>query len=133
MSHVKAMSVLLMMLGVCRVAAAYTDTGTLYVSGGSGGLCGGSPVLASGYASSTAMGSYSPTGLTGGETLLSLIDSIGTVCPITISGMAVSGFSSNPGQSWLSSVKCGGVTMTGSSAIFIYSGGIASWCVFRRS
>jgi hypothetical protein len=41
--------------------------------------------------------------------------------------LEVSGFSSNPGQSWLSSVTCNGVTNSGSTAGFSYSSGVATW------
>lgn len=40
----------------------------------------------------------------------------------------VSGFSIDPGQAWLTSVTCNGITKTGVSASsFSYSGGIAVW------
>lgn len=127
MSQLKPLCVLVMSLGVCRVASASSDGGTLYVSSGSGGICGSSPVLDVGYSSSGPMGSYSPTGLTGGKTLSSILDSLGTRCHISNSALAVSGFSSNPGQGWLSSIECGGITRSGSSATSTYNSGTALW------
>lgn len=83
-----------------------------------------------GYASGFA-GSYSPTGLTGGKTVADLYDheSIGSGICVFPKGsvLTVSGFSANPGASWLSSVTCNGVTNSESASTFSYSGGSASW------
>jgi hypothetical protein len=85
----------------------------------------------SGYdgSSSFSFGSYSPTGLGGGRTVafldeLSFCDSAG------IEGsLSVSGFTSNPGKSWLTSVTCNGVTQPAASATFTYfpSDGSTLW------
>lgn len=74
-------------------------------------------------------GSYSPTGLTGGESLLSIADNTTTsACGgSAFSQLIVSGFSSNPGSSSLSSVTCNGVEYTGSASVFSYGSGLAMW------
>lgn len=73
------------------------------------------------------LGSYSPTGLTGGETVAVLEDETPFVCGTTQSGLTISGFSANPGSSWLISVTCNGVTNTGSGGSYGYSSGTAAW------
>jgi hypothetical protein len=83
-----------------------------------------------GYESET-FGTYSPTGLTGGETVMTIEDygSWAGTCPAptTKASLSVSGFGSNPGSSWLSSITCNGVQKLSSAATFNYSGGTASW------
>src|SRR6185312_3937146 len=127
MSHLKPILVLVMFFGASHAAAAYSDIDTLYVSAASAGACGGLPVLYVGYNSYLSNGSYSPTALTGGELVSALDDVVDPMCSLHSSGITVSGFSSNPGAGWLSSVRCGGVTNTGSSASFNYSSGTADW------
>jgi len=107
-------------------AYAATDNATLTV--GTRAVVGGcGPLLASqvsGYEVGTA-GSYSPTGLTGGRTVIRLFD---LLCNNTIiARLDVSGFSSNPGQTWLTSVTCNGVTKLASASTYIYSGGTGEW------
>ena len=74
-------------------------------------------------------GSYSPTGLTGGTTVSYLYTMVvGMSCTGIYNGyFGVSGFSSNPGQSWLTSVACNGVTVSGGAATYSYSSGRAEW------
>lgn len=72
------------------------------------------------------VGSYSPTGLTDGHTVAAVYDSLGS-CAGGFSFLSVSGFSSNPGSAWLSSITCNGVTNNASNAFFFYSAGSASW------
>jgi hypothetical protein len=43
------------------------------------------------------------------------------------SSLSIGGWSSNPGQAWLNSVSALGVTKTGASASYSYSGGVATW------
>lgn len=78
-----------------------------------------------------SVGSYSPTGLTGGRTVADLYTSVvGPSCEGSLSGhLFVSGFSSYPDQSWLTSVDCNGTTKTGSTANYDYysSSGMAEW------
>lgn len=111
------------------VAFADSDAGTITV---------GSAVTESlcfyGYPGGTEdMGSYSPTGLTGGETVHALYDQYTGPheCITPLARFEVSGFSSNPGQSWLTSVTCNGVTMTGAAAAAYsygtFGSGVAEW------
>lgn len=74
-------------------------------------------------------GSYSPAGLGGGKTVAFLEEVSYCDFPIITGSLAVSGFTSNPGQLWLTSVTCNGVTQTQASATFNYfpSDGSASW------
>ena len=83
--------------------------------------------LISGYSESAPLGSYSPTGLTGGTTVAGLFDVVS--CPMASGGaqLQVSGFASNPGSAWLTSVKCGAVTKLPGAASFGYSSGAAIW------
>ena len=83
---------------------------------------------------SGSIGTYSPTGLTGGEAVNALVDDgeqvggCGPVSPST-SLLGVKGFSSNPGSSWLISVTCNGVEKLSSVASFNYVSGTdyATW------
>jgi len=108
-------------------AYAATDAGTLQV-GRLGGNCGGGGLeIASGFFST--YGSYSPTGLTGGQTVVDVHDFTG-VCPGSsqqFGTLWVSGFSSNPGATWLTSVTCNGASKSGAAATFIYNSGTAYW------
>lgn len=86
----------------------------------------------SGYDSSSSIlsfGSYSPTGLGGGRTV-TFLDELGFCDLAGVEGsLSVSGFTSNPGKSWLTSVTCNGVTQTAASATFSYfpSDGSTLW------
>ena len=77
---------------------------------------------------SGAEGAYAPTGLTGGKTVFQIEDLVHSACT-SHAELGVEGFTSNPGQSWLTSIECNGVTLTGSSATFTYdsSTGAAGW------
>jgi hypothetical protein len=77
-----------------------------------------------------SLGSYSPTGLTGGDTVWSIFDDDPATCGASSSVFSASGFTSNPGSSWLVSVTCNGVERTGSSAIgysYASATGVAAW------
>jgi len=118
-------------LGASQMAAAASDSATLLV-GSQQINCGtpGSASILSGYLSAASVGSYSPTGLTGGSTVFSLADDIVVLCGAASnhSILVVSGFAANPGSTWLSSVTCNGVTNTTGGAVgFSYSGGSAQW------
>lgn len=108
-------------------ALAATDIGTL-TKGSTVQSCGGGIQVLSGYISSLT-GSYSPTGLTGGNAVSAVYDGTAVQClPLTTySVLTVSGFSSNPGSSWLTSITCNGVTRAAASAGFSYSSGNAYW------
>ncbi len=99
------------------------DSGTLTV-GFTFSACGDQVNSTAGFASG-AYGSYSPTGLTGGHSVADLWD-IGGPC-IEESSFSASGFSADPGSSWLSSVTCNGVTNTGATGTFSYFNGVATW------
>jgi hypothetical protein len=103
-------------------ALATTDDGVLTV-----GAAPEEPLCYYGYLGN--FGSYSPTGLTGGETVAWLADIyFGSSCSSgVVTDFKVTGFSSNPGQSWLTSVTCGGVTKTSSTSGYSYSSGAAIW------
>jgi hypothetical protein len=106
---------------------AATDNATLTVGRLVLAPCGGgsSWYTLSGY-SSGAFGSYSPTGLTGGKTVL-VVQELTCIVAVNIS-VAASGFAVDPGQLWITSISCNGVTKTGLSATgFSYSGGTANW------
>lgn len=74
-------------------------------------------------------GSYSPTGVSGGESVKGIFDiSSGFNCGNFVSGnLVISGFSSNPGSMWLTSIDCHGVTLTQGSSSYSYNGGTAWW------
>jgi len=132
MSYSKSIIILAISLSVWQVASASSDTGTLLVGVGPASFCPLSPSPLPdyfGFEASLSIGSYSPTGLTGGKTVADLVDSsAGLDCVMpAFSEIVISGFSSNPGHSWLSSVKCGSLTNAGSSATYSYSGGSANW------
>lgn len=112
------------------LAAAASDAGTLFV---------GKLVISNlpitpcvwidyGYKSGPTFGSYSPTGLTGGKTVDEIDDT--TACSGTYldSLVLISGFSADPGKTWLTSVTCNGVTNDSSSASsYTYTSGEATW------
>ncbi len=109
-----------------QLATAASDPGVLTVGTRIPSSCVGGvlPLIQSGFIAGS-LGSYSPASLTGGKTLLQLYDY--EVCA-NATVMQVSGFSSNPGSTWLSSVSCGGGALTGSGAAsFGFAGGVASW------
>jgi|SRR6185437_15556209 len=129
MSHLKSMLLLVISIGFWQLAAASSDAGTLLVGVNYWTACSPTSTLFPyyyGFSRLMSLGSYSPTGLTGGKTEVEVLD------PGTCTGsgplVTISGFSQDPGQSWLSSVKCGSVTNTGTSAkYYSYSSGTASW------
>jgi hypothetical protein len=109
-------------------ANAATDNGTLTVGSESFGDCGSGNfqhLTARGYLGAGG-GSYSPTTLTGGKTISDLYDVSAIACSSS-AHIYVSGFSSNPGSSWLTSVTCNSVTLSSPAATFDYSGGVAGW------
>jgi hypothetical protein len=81
----------------------------------------------SGYHGLGPIGSYSPSGLTGGKTVYTVLD----IC-YSVATLNVDGFSSNPGSGWLTSITCNGITKTGSTAayawgIYGYRPQMAAW------
>jgi hypothetical protein len=109
------------------LASAADDNATLMVGFRTIPICGDGapPLLQSGYASNT-IGSYSPTGLTGGEVVSFLYDIKGP-CSANGGFIFISGFASNPGKSWLTSVICNGIQNNSALATYSYSNGQAGW------
>lgn len=133
----KRITPLVTILALCsfslpEVAAAASDSGTLLVGQGALSICQTNnhlPIPFYGYDASTSVGSYSPTGLTGGHTVSNLGDNVVISCSETVSfsNISISGFSSNPSSGWLSSVDCNGVKNLASNAGYSYLNGRASW------
>lgn len=102
---------------VTASTAGHNDAGTMTEGGISSG-----PINIIGFFHGTInYGSYTPTALTGGKTLIDFVDadSNGTV--------EVSGFTSDPGAGWLLSATGRGVTKQASAAVYSYSAGTATW------
>jgi hypothetical protein len=83
-------------------------------------------ICLSGYSGGGVLGSYSPTGLSGGQTVANLVDS-GPCTGMQFSTFGIAGFPANPGQGWLASVTCNGITRSGSSATYSFSNNFATW------
>ena len=122
---------------VCCAISAYalassSESGTLTIE--SGLICRGIGVnvaFGAGFDNGTygTYGSYSPLGLTGGQDVKGVFDIVSNdTCSslTTHAELVVSGFSSNPGSSWLVSVTCNDVERA-SGSVFNYSGGVATW------
>jgi hypothetical protein len=109
------------------LAFAATDVGTLMVGHATGGQCGGRMLVYSGYKPSLSIGSYSPTGLTGGRTVTTLADFTQAFCGVNLTSLSVSGFTTNPGSGWLTSVTCNGISNSGGSGSFSFADGTATW------
>lgn len=78
----------------------------------------------------TTFGSASPSTMGPGKTLIALADNFSDVSFVTFvqTIVQISGFSTNPGQSWLSYVSNGSAIRLGSSASsYAYGGGVATW------
>jgi hypothetical protein len=122
---------------VAQVTGLVTDSTTITV--GRGGLRN----LAAGYCTSAwsaCLGSFgSMTQATSPDafTIISFADHPGTIKAGDVyqrTGLAIAGFPSDPGQSWLSSANCDGVNYQGAAASgYSYSGGVANWSWSRPS
>lgn len=110
--------------------ASSSDSATLTVGGDSSKCEGGgvASFVLTGYVG-PHMGSYSPTALTGGESVIGLYDITSYGCGSSYrSTLGISGFSSAPGKDWLISVTCNGIELTGAgSAAYSYGDGQAGW------
>ena len=102
---------------------AATDHATLQIGRLNVGPC----FRLTGYHGPLSMGSYSPTGLTGGRNVGSLFEAVTCGTPNPSSTINVTGFSSNPGSAWLTSLTCNGITKSAAGATFQYLFGTASW------
>ena len=112
------------------LAAAASDVGTLTVGEHIVGIPPTHPcvMVDYGYQSGLENGSYSPTGLTGGKTVIEVYDTTNCSSTYLFSALAVSGFSSDPGKTWLTSITCNGVTNdSSSSSSYSYGSGTAAW------
>jgi hypothetical protein len=124
---IRATWFLMGLFGLWQVANATSDNGTLTVGVGSTRICGSVPIPWAYGFDSGSFGSYSPTGLTGGDVVAGVLDTASGYCGGVFSEVVITGFSSNPGTTWLSSVTCNGVTNNDSNASFSYGGGVAIW------
>jgi len=120
-------------IGVSPIAHAASDAATLTV--GAHLTCfksAGQMSTLYGYFSGS-FGSYSPSGLTGGKTAIEIWDSFffGSQCGTEHNSvLVISGFSVDPGQDWVTSITCNGVTNDGSGAssyTYTSSTGSALW------
>ena len=82
-----------------------------------------------GYMNSRPLGSYSPAVLAGGESVAEVYDQTDGGCKlVTGSTLSVSGFSADPGRSWLISITCNEVKLNLSAAArFFFAGDTATW------
>ncbi len=111
---------------VSKISPDYTTAATL-TAGALVSACRHGSFTITGYSKSPAIGTYVPTGLTGGQTVIDVVDVTGGPCGAANSELAVSGFTANPGTTWLTSITCNGVKQTTTGATFGYSSGTASW------
>jgi hypothetical protein len=65
-----------------------------------------------------------PAVLTGGRIVMDVYDNLR---PGRVGHLTVSGFAPGPGASWLVSITCNGVTLVGSAATCVFSGGSTGW------
>lgn len=78
---------------------------------------------------SGAFGSASPTTLTDGKTFFELLTYYSPLGAFQYNYLDISGFSSDPGASYLSSIYISGTTYTLSSTDYVYGSGHATWTV----
>jgi hypothetical protein len=125
-----ALGLLLPLVGLLATepaSATVTDVGSL-TAGTSLSVCpAGGYNIVSGFGAA-GLGAYSPVALTGGQTVTDVINVIASCTSGSVSGyITVSGFSQNPGSAWLTTIQCGQIPFMGSSAVYSYSGGSATW------
>jgi hypothetical protein len=125
----RASSLGLISLGIASspTVLAATDNGSLTIGRVEDNICWlGGPVYSGYNAGAVPYGSYSPTGLTGGKTVIGISEL--TVCGAA-TGLGISGFSADPGSNWLTSITCNGATLVPGAPGFSYSynSGTANW------
>jgi hypothetical protein len=121
----KRLSLSLALIGVAfnaQLALASSDSGTLTPGSKQSGcnLTGGKQSFVGYINPGLDIGVYSPTGLTGGRTVVAIVDQTHIDCGVTQSYLTVEGFTSDPGSSWLTSITCNGVKLS-ASAMTSYS------------
>jgi hypothetical protein len=116
--------ILICLATVPTVTLAQNDVATLQVGRLSFGNC---PTI-SGYLGPQPsgpvlplVGSYSPPGLIGGQTVVSLYDNVACGAQNATAVLSVAGFGFDPGSSWLTSVTCNGITQSSASATYMFS------------
>lgn len=88
----------------------------------------GSGALRYGFNKAIGIGSMNPATTSNGYTYQEFEDDYGPRGAGYLgSDLQLSGFSTNPGQSWLLAVGCYNGTMLGSAASYSYSSGVATW------
>jgi hypothetical protein len=110
--------------------ASTTDNGELTAGLATAGCPPRGTLHVVGFISSGSLGSYSPAGLTGGESVWAIDDYDPVTCGSNVSIFSATGFASNPSSSWLISITCNGVERTGSSAVqysYTSATGVAAW------
>jgi hypothetical protein len=115
----------LALITISQLAIANSDSGTL-TPGLGGRLCNHVAFTLTGYLSGN-FGTYSPTGLSGGKTVFAIMDFTPSLCSSNESWLEVSGFSSDPGKNWLTSITCNGVQNLASASGYSFTSGIARW------
>lgn len=113
----------LLAIAVCTafpsLAVAATDNATLTITRST--LFGQCPNL------NFTSGPYSPAALTGGKTV-DFVTELDCNSSFISLAVRISGFAIDPGQAWITSMTCNGVTKTGASAAsFNYGSGKANW------
>ena len=121
------MALIGLLAGPSFAVAGTEDVGVLTVGHAFDGNCGGHGLQYSGYNPAFSAGSYSPTGLTGGQTVVLVADFAQIFCGVNLTFLKVSGFTTNPGSGWLTSITCNGITNVPASGSFGFSGNTASW------
>jgi hypothetical protein len=114
-----------LLAGPSFAVAGTEDVGVLTVGHAYDGNCGGHGLQYSGFNAALSSGSYSPTGLTGGKTVVLVADFAQIFCGVDLTFLKVSGFSTDPGSSWLTSITCNGITNV--PAGYWFSGNTATW------
>ena len=127
-----SVGILSCLLSVSQLAIAASDVGILtWSSTALGPSCSPSipySYVLDGFNSATSTGSYSPTGLTGGTAVQQIVNFSPACYGDSSIRMVISGFTSDPGRDWLTSLTCENSTKFSVDAAYGYSGdGQALW------
>lgn len=109
-------------------SASSSDGGTLTAGQSASSACPppfhGGAIYFVGYDNYTSEGAYTPTKLTGGDTVTAVFDTHSTCSGSHVSSsLIVTGFTSDPGAGWLVSITCNGVGL-GAGASYFWEGGV---------